>query len=198
MTLIEVTVLLTVLGLVAGLMTGSVSDLLEQSRRLRTQEDVEHIGQAVVDFYADSGFFPRTGDTVDGRPGDDELGALISDAPMPETTTSSALWAQTRVDSMAAHLVRNGVQYAVRDAVTGMGWKGPYLSAAIQDDSWGHAYVVNVFWLDARDIVQDASGARLGAVWVLSAGPNGVIETPYYQPRDAAQLYGDDIGFRLQ
>jgi len=46
--------------------------------------------------------------------------------------------------------------------------------------------------------VQDSNGTRLGAVFVLSAGPNGVIETPFYQARDNARLYGDDIGYRLQ
>lgn len=42
----------------------------------------------------------------------------------------------------------------------------------------------------------DAWGQCLlvGHGWVLSAGPNGVIETPF----DAALPIGDDVGFRIQ
>jgi len=99
---------------------------------------------------------------------------------------------------MTGQLVRNEPGYRVRDTSRRSGWNGPYLSTAIQDDAWGHAYMANVFWLDTRDIVQDTDGTKLGAVWVISAGANGVIETPFYQARDNARLYGDDIGYRLQ
>ncbi|NKB87547.1 MAG: hypothetical protein GKS06_04950 [Acidobacteria bacterium] len=197
-TLVEVTVLLAVIGLLAGLMTTAAGDLLGQSKTVRAQEDVQYIGRAVGEFYADNGFFPRTADTVDGRPGTSEFGALISDAPLPGTTSSTTLWTESSVSSMTLHLIRNDVGYQVRDVLRPRGWNGPYLSSAIQDDSWGHAYLVNSFWLDPRNVIQDVDGTKLGAVWVLSAGPNGVLETPFYQPRDAARLFGDDIGYRLQ
>jgi type II secretory pathway pseudopilin PulG len=198
MTLVEVTVLLAVIGLLVGLMTTAAGDLLGQSKTIRVQEDVEHIGRAVGEFYADNGFFPRTADTDAGRPGAMEIGSLISDAPLPGTTSSTGLWAESSVSSMTVHLVRNEVGYRVRDPLQPHGWNGPYLSSAVQDDSWGHAYMMNTFWLDPRDIGQDADGTKLGAVWVISAGPNGIIETPFYQARDNARLYGDDIGYRLQ
>lgn len=198
MTLVEVTVLLAVIGLIVGLMTTAAGDLLGKSQTVRTQEDVEYIGRAIGDFYVDNGFFPRTADTTDGRPGTQALGSLISNAPLPGTTSSTGLWAESSVGSLAAHLTRNDAGYRVRDTLQRLGWNGPYLSAAIQDDAWGHAYMANVFWLDERDIVQEPDGTKLGAVWVISAGANGVIETPFYQARDDARLYGDDIGYRLQ
>jgi hypothetical protein len=43
-------------------------------------------------------------------------------------------------------------------------------------DPWRNSYLVNV-------------GAR-GTVWVLSAGPNGVVDTPF----ENAAIVGDDIG----
>ncbi len=198
MTLVEVTVLLAVIGILVGLMTTATGDLLGQSQTVRTHEDVEYIGRAIGEFYADNGFFPRTVDSIAGRSGTMEIGSLVSDAPLPGTTTSTGLWTESQISSMAGQLVRNEVGYRVRDTSRRAGWNGPYVSTAIRDDAWGHAYMVNVFWLDQRDIVQDADGTKLGAVWVISAGPNGVVETPFYQARDNARLYGDDIGHRLQ
>lgn len=194
----EVTVLLAVVGLLVGLMAGSAGEALQQARSLRTRDDVEQIGRAIAGFYADNGFFPRTEDARDGRSGDRLLGALVSTAPLPATTASTGLWSESRIDLLSAHLTRNVPGYRVRDPLFHTGWAGPYLTSEVEDDAWGFAYMVNVFYLDPRDTLQDLDGTPLGAVYVLSAGPNGTIETPYYQPRDNATVYGDDIGFRLQ
>ena len=53
-------------------------------------------------------------------------------------------------------------------------------------DPWGNCYVVNLAAVDA-----------LGAVvWVLSAGPNGVIDTPFVDlPESQA---GDDVRIRIR
>ncbi len=197
-TLVEVTVLIAVVGLLASLFAGSAQGLLEQSRSIRARDDVEKIGRAVAEFYADTGFFPRTQDVRDGRPGDLELGTLISDAPLPEATQAGSWWIDTRLDLMSAHLTRNDKGYSASNPLGLGGWEGPYLPTVVKEDAWGHAYLVNVLYLDPRNIVQELDGTMLGAVFVLSAGRNGIVETPYYQPRDAAELYGDDIGFRLQ
>ena len=50
-------------------------------------------------------------------------------------------------------------------------------------DAWGRCFLLNADALTAR-----------GPVWVLSAGPNGLIETP----PNALALGGDDIGDRLR
>lgn len=197
-TLVEVTVMLAVVGMLVGLMAGSVGDLLGTSREVRTRDDVEKIGRAIVDFYRDNGFFPHTEDTVGGRPGSRELGVLASDAPMPEATGSAALWLDTSGDLMGSHLTRNVPGYRNRNQLERVGWAGPYLGQEPGEDGWGYAYLVNVFYLDPRDVLQEVDGTPLGAVYVLSAGPNGIIETPFYQPRDNATTYGDDIGYRLQ
>lgn len=48
-------------------------------------------------------------------------------------------------------------------------------------DPWRNAYLVNI-------------GAS-GPVWVISAGPNGILETPF---DDASAPAGDDVGARVR
>jgi type II secretory pathway pseudopilin PulG len=54
-------------------------------------------------------------------------------------------------------------------------------------DPWGNCYVVNI----------GANGANQPAtLWVLSAGPNGIIETPFLGPSDVPA--GDDVARRIR
>jgi prepilin-type N-terminal cleavage/methylation domain-containing protein len=64
-------------------------------------------------------------------------------------------------------------------------------------DPWGNRYMVNVGALSGLPHGDAAAGVGR-AVWVLSAGPNGIVETPFDQPADRAKLSGDDIGFRVR
>ena len=58
------------------------------------------------------------------------------------------------------------------------------LSAAITEDPW------------ARNLIVTA-GSGAGSTRVLSAGPNGIVETPF-APGDAARVSGDDIAARVR
>ena len=58
-------------------------------------------------------------------------------------------------------------------------WNGPYLDS-IESDPWGHAYLVNT-----RGLFDDRE-----QVWVLSAGPDGIVDTS----PSSRETRGDDIG----
>jgi hypothetical protein len=62
------------------------------------------------------------------------------------------------------------------------------VDASARADPWGNAYIVNLA----------ASREGNTAVWVLSAGPDGVIQTPFRQPGPGAAPSGDDRATRLQ
>jgi hypothetical protein len=55
-------------------------------------------------------------------------------------------------------------------------------------DPWGNCYLMN---LRAMTAVEPS------AVWVLSAGPNGIIETPFIA-KDPAGPAGNDVGMRIR
>lgn len=67
-------------------------------------------------------------------------------------------------------------------------WLGPYI-AELGQDPWGKNYIALALGMQRG---KDAGGKQLYA-WVLSAGPNGVLETSH---TDAA-LQGDDIGVQI-
>lgn len=62
-------------------------------------------------------------------------------------------------------------------------WKGPYI-AGTAADPWGYSYLTNA---NAFSVVGSP-------VWIISAGPNGQIETPSF----LGTLFGDDIGLRIK
>ncbi len=66
-------------------------------------------------------------------------------------------------------------------------WRGPYLAESSPLDPWGRPYVVFV-----RSAF-DASAVNYKKIIVLSAGLNGVIDTPF-QARTNQDISGDDLG----
>lgn len=70
----------------------------------------------------------------------------------------------------------------VRDGLGLPGWNGPYLER-LEPDPWGRAYV-------ATTAAFEGGGRRSLRLFVLSAGPNGRVET---HAHDVA-VHGDDIG----
>jgi hypothetical protein len=101
--------------------------------------------------------------------------------------TGTAEWiAGANSDELADHLQNNLLSDGTRYPTTGeFAWRGPYLLEN-PEDPWGNRFISNVKWLQP--------GATPHAVWVLSAGPNRIIETTFSQ----ATLAGDDIGFRVK
>ncbi|MDO8835404.1 MAG: prepilin-type N-terminal cleavage/methylation domain-containing protein [Vicinamibacterales bacterium] len=198
-TLIELTVVLAVIVTLALILTPSITNFISDSRKVRAQSDVQKIGAAVVDFYRDTGFFPQWNTSVTGGRGLPQaaLQVLMSGgtAPLEEQPT---LWTTGRAGMLVDQLLVNAPGYAVRTATSQFGWNGPYLSSELRSDPWGNRYLVNIGLIDTSSGVMTLSGRPKAAVWVLSAGPNGTVETPFSQPVTTAYPGGDDVAFRIQ
>jgi type II secretory pathway pseudopilin PulG len=135
--------------------------------------------------------------------------------PASTTATANVNWAggtnevqDASKNIMDSHLVTNAAGYT---AVTfasgggprnGIGWRGVYLNGPIDVDPWGYVYQANtVFLAIANDsMAGTGEGQRSGGwsseVMVISAGPNGVIQTPFGGTATAA--VGDDIVYAVQ
>ena len=187
-TLIDIVVVLAVVAILAAVMTPAVVEHLEDSKTARAQKEVELIGARLSDFYTDLGRWPTDTDANKSIT-DQEVRLLESvDGTMPGQRNGNTGWTTLApADNFTNQLILNRPvgSNAARYATTGeIRWKGPYVNA-FTPDPWGRKYLCNVwnFW-PGRD----------GPVWVISAGPDGVIDTPATQQT----VRNDDIGFMLK
>jgi hypothetical protein len=107
-------------------------------------------------------------------------------------------WRDTAAGSLDDHLMNNRRGYRFRRTGEYGGWNGPYVSGEIKGDPWGRQFLVNSRWLDGASSAADAQGRIRRAVFVVSAGADGVVDTPFEQSIVNARAFGDDIVIRIQ
>lgn len=198
-TLIELTVVLAVIVTLALILTPSITNFITDSRIARTRKDTQTIAAAIIQFYKDNGFFPQWNTALNSGPGTaaNKVDLLISPGNIPTITNANTFTTGTS-DTLAHLLLNNTPGYATKSATSQFGWNGPYLSGDIGADAWNNRYMVNVGLIDTTAGITGAGGAPKNAVWVISAGPNGSIDTVYAQPVTTAAIASDDLGTRIQ
>jgi type II secretory pathway pseudopilin PulG len=211
--LLELTFVLVVLAVLSTMILPVGLNMLKAADISRANRDIQDIAIALTAFYADTGRMPIC-DTAECQPlirvgaGQNNRlsflavgegrGSLVERYP-PELGSLPVKWdlaarghpTRPAVNNAANHLVVNdptldGLTTRADYSSTGRSrWRGPYLGRPGLDP-WGNAYIVSVGAMDqaGEPIVPEAQA------WVISAGPNGVLETP----PDALALEGDDIG----
>jgi type II secretory pathway pseudopilin PulG len=199
-TLIELALVLVVLVTLVLVLTPSIANSINDARVARARNDCQTIASGIYQFFRDTGYFPLWRVARDGGPGDpaSRLQLLVSrgNNSIEDVPT---LWTTGAAGGLADQLVNNTPRYALRTPTSQFGWNGPYFSPDIAADPWGNRYVVNIALIDLSPGPTAASGQTKMAVWVLSAGPNGTIETPFASSiLNAVPPAGDDIGTRIQ
>jgi len=181
---------------------------LKDADLARASGDVQDLATALTAFLTDLGRMPAC-DTNDcstpvrGGPEQNNglrflavgegRGSLVGRYP-PEAASLTVKWSLTArghatkpaVNNAANHLVVNDLETGADYPAIGRSrWRGPYVRH-LTLDPWGNAYIISVgaMEMSGSPIVLGARG------WIVSAGPNGVLETA----PDAAVLGGDDIG----
>jgi prepilin-type N-terminal cleavage/methylation domain-containing protein len=198
-TLIELTVVLAVIVTLALVLTPSIINFINDSRVARARNDTQTISAAIIQFYRDSGFFPQWSTANAGGPGlpANKVDLLVSTGNVPTVAVANT-WTTGTTDLLDDQLISNAPAYTMKTATTAFGWNGPYLSSTIGSDAWNNRYSVNVGLIDTTQGTQTSGGATKSAVWTISAGANGTLDTPYTQAMTTANPSGDDIAFRIQ
>ena len=187
--------LVAALGVAAYVAWPALGRTSDRDRAEHARQDAQAIAGALIRFYRDNGFFPLWARQAEGHLARIDL--LVSDGEAPSAPADS-LWITGRVGTLAGELVTNRPSYGLREDPDGMGWSGPYLPESPGADPWGRRYAVNIGLIPSADSPARDRGPARFAVWVLSSGADGIIETPYRQPIGNAALAGDDVGVRLQ
>jgi type II secretory pathway pseudopilin PulG len=165
--LLEALVGLSILVSLSGVVMPLIGADVEAERMISAQSDMQAIARGLMDYKRDTLFLPT------GVRGKTDLGWLYGPGAIPRDN----------------HFAEIGSARELSDALLnpslgGPGWLGPYADEAqLGPDPWGQAYVVHVDgWITGRK-----------NPFVLSAGPNGVLETRPVDRRPA----GDDLLFML-
>lgn len=183
LSLVEVTIMLMVLSVLSAVMSPVIGDYVNDARHVKAAGDVQVLAATFSRFAVEA----RT-----AGPGDqawDRFEVLVGEGLAPGVAPGvDEAWLgepdRHRVGLLEDHLITNVPGYLT--ARTSVGpwcprWRGPYVSGGIGPDPWGNRYAINV-----------AHWSRGSAsLVVLSAGPNGLIETPF--AGEATARGGDDV-----
>jgi type II secretory pathway pseudopilin PulG len=229
-TILETTVILSVLFILAGAMSPIVSESVNTARAVKAKNDASMIAMGLINFQKDLGADAvNLGGAGVAAQAPRLPGLLASQGAAPETddpnqaaspvevllpgTSGQALqlgaakaalraerhrWKEVPAGGLDDVLMTNRQGYRYRRPGEYGGWNGPYVSGEIKGDPWGNQYLINSQWLDGGSSTADAAGRPRRAVFVVSAGADGIIDTPFEQSIVDARAHGDDIVIRIQ
>lgn len=200
-TLIEVLVALALVAALTAALVPVVTSFVDDSQLQRARKDVRSIGDVMTAFQRTFGDFPifRSGTdrTLDDASTFDilfgpgtlpELGASVDGTkwePVDDGTLDDSETGDD-ADELSDQLIDNAPGYPTTGKFR---WEGPYLED-LQEDPWGRAYLVNA---------ENLRPAQGEAGYVISAGPNGTLETDFEIARTGTvSPGGDDVLFRVR
>jgi prepilin-type N-terminal cleavage/methylation domain-containing protein len=197
-TLIEVIVAIAVVAILAGVITPSVIKHLDDSKRARALNDCLVIGSTIGSFYKDVGYMPSKNSA-----GQNTINLLVSQGNTPTQAAGINNWntatTNAAVDLLSNHMSANTPKSQTANVYPTTGafaWRGSY-HTEFPADPWGNRYAVNIG--NSRN---NTNPALSYPIWVLCAGPNGIIETPFNPNIPAAGTVlttgGDDIAYRIK
>lgn len=193
--------MLSVIAVISAVVVPTIMTYMAQSRRVKAQQDVRAIGLAVQRFWHDTGIVPGRVDAHTGVVYGTSFELLVTEGQIPATPADApqcAAWVTSAHGVFGDHLINNVPGYPLKTDAYDIGWHGPYLSPAPEADPWGNRYSINTVFLAPDEPLIRDDGTVKSAVFVVSAGSNGILETAFEQGATMVATSGDDIVHRLQ
>ncbi len=184
-TLVELVVVLAIIGVLVGIIAPTMLSYTSQARITRAEGDVKVLGEAIINFYRDTALFPIYQNGQNTQPESSIYKILVTQGDAPSAAAGASGWLSMPMDTFSNQLIANVPGYPTSGEFA---WDGPYLGQT-STDPWGNYYLLNA---------EKLTPGNKEAAWVLSAGPNGTVETPYSQPAGTASPGGDDIVYRIK
>jgi general secretion pathway protein G len=170
-TLIEVIVVSAIIAILVGILVPILFKEIDESRITRAAADVKSISTAMIVFRKDTAVWPTMDQNCQPN------ATLLSGAGNMPSNLAAMGYDTSSQSSYDSHFALDPV------GCYGQMWKGPYM-AMVTADPWGNSYVTNA----------NSFAVAGQPVWIISAGPNKLIETP----ANSTSLIGDDIGIRMK
>jgi len=184
-TLIELAVVLAIIAVLAAVLTPMVTGYLDQARVARAQADTRTIADSIKLYQRDTGRWPVYGTSADYTANTIGGGkALIGGSTGTNPPDGVATWSvSTVVAASSLELYVNGNLTSMNSSNTfpKAAFRGPYLGS-VDSDPWGNRYI-----LTASDLAGSTNHA-----YVISAGPNGVLDTTMDQTVTGQFTIGTD------
>lgn len=171
-TLIEIAIVLGILAVLVAVLVPTLTKYVGEAKIRRAEKDVQMICGSIGQFSSDTGLWPVSSNhgASGGTPAKNDVEVLKGPGNDPTDHATSQWFATANTsDNLDDQLQSNVADYPTTGS---RAWQGPYLGK-LEKDPWGNAYLVNVEFLKPDQIKNRKS------VFVLSAGQNGVIDTPY-------------------
>ncbi len=159
-----------IIAVLAGILVPLIFKEIDESKVARASADVRSISSAMIVLKKDTGQWPVNAACTPAV-------TLLQGAGVLPTLNAGLGWDSSSPNSYSNYLSidDNGCWPAT--------WKGPNI-AMVSADPWGRAYVTNA----------DKFLAASGAIWIISAGPDGIVDTA----ATADMTANDDVGVRLR
>jgi prepilin-type N-terminal cleavage/methylation domain-containing protein len=190
-TLIELAVVLAVIAILAAVLEPMVVTYIEQGRIARAQADLRTIADAIKLYQRDTGQWPVYASSGNYTANPQVIAGsktLIggSNGGNPGNGTASPAWAVSSNIATAAletYLNGNNTGVSTTNPFPKRGFNGPYIGN-MEMDPWGNKYL-----LTAADLAGTTNHA-----YVISAGPNGMMDTTLDQSVTGTfTIGGDDV-----
>jgi prepilin-type N-terminal cleavage/methylation domain-containing protein len=187
-TLIEMVVVLAVIAILAAVLTPIINSYVDRARINSANSDVKNIAASILQYNTDTKVWPiyKTNGDVPNGTGVYDVASTPGDTP--SLGTGSTDWTTGILTGTTSLDVLLNTNFLGLPTTGPRAWKGAYLQ--IGTDPWGSAYFVTT-----ANLKPDSTFAA----YVISAGPNQSIETPYHPPKGATLTPGgDDIVQRIR
>lgn len=180
-TLIEVIVVAAIIAILAGILVPMIFNQIDEAKKTRALADCKTIASAVMLFRKDTGKWPYY------MPGDCSFTYLAIQGSGNTPANTSGDW-QLGLNDVSLKLILN--LPSVNPPIAQTCYNGKAQNYLTQDaaDPWDYAYAINA-----------ANFGTTDPVWVISPGPNGVLDTSVNsQTLNDLGANGDDIGIRIK